>query len=310
MRMGTALAPLLAAAAASAAAQSVSVTARPSVTEVTPGQSFAVEVTAVGPGGTEWTFPAAAGSEHVDLELLPEPEKAPPRPGTATYRGAAFALGETELPPITVQYRLPGGEKGSAASAPVKLQVGSGLPRGEENPQPADLRPPVKLPVGPAFWVALGAALALVAAAAAWLVRRRRRPAEAAAPAAPAVPPEEEAQLALARLAASGLLEREEFRRFYIELTVIAKRYLERRLGAPVLEMTSAEVAALLRDHPLAGPHLPVMRDLMGAADWVKFARGSAQTEAARRHLASVQGIVTAVEETLQAQARVAREAA
>lgn len=310
MRRAALLAPLLAALAATASAQAVTVTVRPTAAEVTPGQSFVVEVTAAGPAGSEWTFPAQAGTEQVDLELQPPPEKAQPQPGTATYRGAVFALGEAEIPAITVQYRLPNGEKGSATSAAVKLKVASALPKGEENPQPADLRPPVKLPIGTAFWAALGLGLVLVAGLVAWLIRRRRRPVETQVTPVPEIPPEEEARLALERLAASGLVEREEFRRYYIELAVIAKRYLERRLGAPVLEMTSAEVAALLRDHPLAGPHLPVMRDLMGAADWVKFARGSAQVEAALRHLASVRGIVAAVEETLQAQVRVAQEAA
>ncbi|HPC82901.1 MAG TPA: hypothetical protein P5234_03680 [Thermoanaerobaculaceae bacterium] len=310
MRRFVLLAALLAVLAGAAAGEAVSVTARPSATEVTPGRVFTVEVTATGPAGTQWTFPAQANSEHVDLEIQPPPAKAPAPPGTATYRGAVFALGEAELPAITVQYRLPSGETGSVATAPVKLVVGSALPRGEENPQPADLRPPVKLAIGTAFWVALALTLALAAAAVRWLIRRRRKPAEAAAPPVPEVSPEEEARLALDRLATSGLVEREEFRRYYIELTAIAKRYLERRLGSPVLEMTSAEVAALLRDHPLAGPHLPAMRDLLGAADWVKFARGTARGEAAAQHLASVRGMVAAVEETLQAQARVAKEAA
>lgn len=310
MKRPVLLALIVTALAKAASGQTVSVVARPPSTEVAPGQSFVVEVTATGPTGSEWTFPAQAGTEHVDLELQPPPEKAPPRPGTATYRGAVFALGDAEIPAIAVQYRLPGGEKGSTSSAPVKLKVVSALPKGEENPQPADLRPPVTLPVGAAFWAALGLALVLVGMVAAWLIRRRRQAAEPVAPTVPEVPPEEEARLALERLAASGLVEREEYRQYYIELATIAKRYLERRLDQPVLEMTSAEVAALLRDHPLAGPHLPVMRDLMGAADWVKFARGSAQVEAAQRHLASVRGIVAAVEETLQAQARVAKEAA
>lgn len=288
----------------------IRVMAQASTTEVSPGQSFTVELAATGPAGTTWTFPNQAGSEQVDLELLPPPAEAPPSPGRATYRGAVFTLGEAEIPAITVGYRLPDGSHGSGATAPLPLQVTSALPKGEANPQPADVRPPVKLSIGASFWVALALGLALGSALVAWLVRRKRKVSATDPAPLPSIPPEEEAREALERLAASGLLEREAFRQFYIELAVIAKRYLERRLDAPVLEMTSSEVAAMLRDHPLAGPHLPVMRDLMGAADWVKFARGGAHAEVAQRHLAAVRGIVAAVEETLQAQARVAREAA
>ncbi|MCU0292129.1 MAG: hypothetical protein MUF10_09100 [Thermoanaerobaculaceae bacterium] len=300
----------LTAAAQAPDASGVRIEARASATEVTVGQSFTVEVTAQGPAGTTWTFPDRPGTEQVDLELVPATPETPSKPGTATYRGAVFALGEAQVPAIAVQYRLPGGQAGTASTEPVALRIASVIPKGETEPRPADLRPPVKLPIGTAFWVALGLAVVAIAALVAWLVRRRRKPVETAAPAVPETPPEVEARAALDQLAASGLVEREEYRAFYIELAVIAKRYLERRLGEPVLEMTSAEVAALLRDHPLAGPHLPVMRDLMSAADWVKFAHGSAQAEAARRHLASARGIVAAVEETLQAQDRVAREAA
>lgn len=288
----------------------LSVQARASVTEVTPGQSFTVELVATGPAGATWTFPNQAGNEQVDLDLLPPPAEAPSLPGRATYRGAAFALGETTIPVITVAYRLPDGSSGSVATSTLPLHVTSALPKGETDPQPADVRPPVRLPVGAAFWLAVAMALVAGVALVTWLVRRGRSvPALQPAP-VPAIPPEEEARDALERLAASGLLEREAYREFYIELAIIAKRYLERRLDAPVLEMTSSEVVALLRDHPLAGPHLAVMRDLMSAADWVKFARGSAQIEVAHRHMSAARGIVAAVEETLRAQARVAREAA
>jgi hypothetical protein len=306
----TAMMVALAEAAQAPDASGVRIQARASAAEVTVGQSFTLEVTAEGPAGTTWTFPERPGTEQVDLELVPAAPDTPAKPGTATYRGAVFALGEAQVPAIAVRYTLPGGQSSTASSAPVALRIASVIPKSETEPRPADLRPPVKLPIGTAFWVALGLAVVAIAGLVAWLVRRRRKPVETAAPAVPEVPPEVEARAALDHLAASGLVEREEYRTFYIELAVIAKRYLERRLGEPVLEMTSVEVASLLRDHPLAGPHLPVMRDLMSAADWVKFAHGSAQAEAARRHLASACGIVAAVEETLKAQDRIAKEAA
>ena len=68
-----------------------------------------------------------------------------------------------------------------------------------------------------------------------------------------------EALAALTALAASGLVEARAFRELYIRLTAIAKRYLERRLDAPVLEMTTAETVAFLREHAHGGDVLPVM---------------------------------------------------
>ena len=61
----------------------------------------------------------------------------------------------------------------------------------------------------------------------------------------PALPPDVEALPALDALAAEGLPGQGALRPFYIRLTAIAKRYLERRLDAPILEMTSAETLAL-----------------------------------------------------------------
>jgi hypothetical protein len=116
----------------------------------------------------------------------------------------------------------------------------------------------------------------------------------------PATPPDVEAARALDALAASGLLEARAFREVYIRLTSIAKRYLERRLGAPVLEMTTAETTAFLRDHVHGGELLPVMRELAQAADQIKFARGEGLIEAAERHLAAVRALVPALEVRLR----------
>ena len=109
----------------------------------------------------------------------------------------------------------------------------------------------------------------------------------------PALPPDAEARRELDVLAASSLLVQGEYRAFYIRLTVIAKRYLERRLGAPVLEMTTVETLAFLRGHPLGNELLTTVRDVAESADRIKFARGEGLAAEAERHLATVRDLVS-----------------
>lgn len=281
----------------------VRVTATPGKTDVTVGETFALELRAAGPEGTTYAFPGEAATDAFELRTPAAPAAAaasgtPLPPGTHRYEAAVFALGRAEIPPIPVRYRLPDGTTGEVSTAPVSLRVVSLLPKGEE-PKLADVRPPVEVSVGRAFWVALGLALALGAALGAWLWRRRRRrPTPAEAP-APPVRPDVEALRALDALEAQGLLVRAEHRAYYIALTAVAKRYLERRLLSPVLEMTTAETLAFLRGHPQGDGLYATVRDVAEAADRIKFARGEGLVAEAERHLAAVRSLVHTLEARL-----------
>jgi hypothetical protein len=278
----------------------VRVTATPARSDVTVGETFALELKATGPDGTAYTFPADASTDAFELRSpLPPPDAPPPPQGVHRYEAAVFALGSVEIPPIPVRYRLPDGATGEASSAPVKLKVVSLLPKGEE-PKLADVKPPVPVGVGRAFWIALAVAFALAAALAAWLWRRRQRRSAPAAPAAaPPAPPDVEALRALDELEAQGLPARGEHRAFYIALTAVAKRYLERRLSAPILEMTTAETLAFLRGHPQADGLHTTVRDVAEAADRIKFARAEGLAAEAERHLTAVRGLVRTLEARL-----------
>lgn len=279
----------------------VSVVATASKAEVTVGEPFTVEVKATGPAGTEFTFAGEAEGDAFALRTPPpDPNAAAPaEPGTHRYEAAVYALGEATIPPIPVRYRLPDGTSGEAASLPVAVKVVSLLPKDPQERKLADIRPPERVSIGRAFWVALAAALVLLAALATWLVRRRRRPEAGVAPAAPALAPDAEALRALDALLASGRLARSELRPFYIELTTVAKRYLERRLFAPVLEMTTAETLAFLRAHPHGSDLVSVVREVAESADRIKFAKGQGLVEEAERHLAAVRALVGALEARL-----------
>ncbi len=65
--------------------------------------------------------------------------------------------------------------------------------------------------------------------------------------------------------------------------------------------MPSAEALAFLRGHVHGDALLSGVRDLVGAADQVKFARGAGQAEEAARHLESARGLVGTLEARLRA---------
>jgi hypothetical protein len=187
-------------------------------------------------------------------------------------------------------------------TAAVPLRIRSVLPKDPEQRKLADIRGPLALAIGGAFWLGMGALALLLAGAGVWWLRRGRGVAPVI-PAAPPVAPDVEAREALERLGRAGLLERGEYRLFYIALSEVAKRYLERRLEAPVLEMTSSETVSFLRDHPNGRGLVSSMRDLTAAADQVKFARGASQTEEAERHLKSARQLIDALEQRLRSEA-------
>ncbi len=279
---------------------SVSVEAHASKTEVTVSEPFTVEVKASGPAGTLFSFPSEISNDTLELRTAPVPKAAPPpAPGTHLYEAAVFTLGEAEIPPIAVRVRLADGTSGEAASPALKLEVRSLLPKDPQQQKLADVRPPVTVSIGAGFWLAVGLAAAAVVGAIVWLLRRRRPGTPAAAP-APDLPPDVEALRDLDALAASGLLASGEYRAAYIRLTTIAKRYLERRLAAPILEMTTVETLAFLRGHPQTGELLPAMRDLADAADRIKFANAAGLRDETERHLASVRSLVAALEARLR----------
>ncbi len=266
--------------------------------EVTVGEAFPVEVQATGPAGTTFAFPPEITQDTFELRTASAASPLPP--AFHRYQATVFGLGDAQVPPIPVRYRLPDGTEGEVQTAPITLKVVSLLPKDKEQQKLADVRGPVELTIGRAFWAGAAALALLVAGIVLWLRSRRKREGAPAAPPVAALAPDQEALRALDALVASGRLARGEYRPFYIELTVIAKRYLERRLEAPILEMTTAEMLAHLRASPQAVDLVSPLRDLAGAADQIKFARGTGLQAEAERHLAALRGLVRTLEAHLR----------
>jgi len=169
----------------------------------------------------------------------------------------------------------------------IELTVASRLPKGEKPDQIAPKADKgVRLPAIPLkFWVALAAAVALVAGLVSWWIARRRRRGAAGEAPVPRVPPGEELRRELDRLAPLVDALGPDARPFFTDLTHAVKRYLERTTGEPVLESTTFETIRILRERRFDLPEAVALPELLASADRVKFARGAATREDAREGL-------------------------
>jgi len=143
-----------------------------------------------------------------------------------------------------------------------------------ELPSLAGLKPaagPVELPEAPgtgAWWLAGVLALAAGGAGLAWWLRRRRRHAATVKP----LSPRELAYLELERLLESRLAE-EDVKLFYVELTGVVRRYIERTTGIHAPEQTTEEfLREISHTDTFPADETRRLRLFLEAADLVKFA--------------------------------------
>lgn len=202
---------------------------------------------------------------------------------------AAYTLGVQELPAIPFTATIDG-KPSPFASEPVRVTIRSALPpSGEKPPDLADLKAPASIPPD---WRPLRSALAalaacLLAAGIAFWAYRRYAARFAAVPAATdpfrRLPPHEWAYEELRRLLERRVAEGEDAAAFYAEISRIIKQYLSGRYRVDLLDKTTEEVPASLRQAGVAREILEPVRALLEVADRVKFARESADAAARRR---------------------------
>ena len=86
--------------------------------------------------------------------------------------------------------------------------------------------------------------------------------------------------LELQRLLGRNLPTRGLFKEFYIELTMVVRRYIERTRGIRAPGQTTQEFLAVAVDHPSFTPEVVAkLKTFLESADLVKFAGQKATTE-------------------------------
>lgn len=269
---------LAAAVVAATAAVAAGAAGTPALRVVSPGKAVTVgdrvtlRVEAVGGEGWLWgNLEAVAGDElrwAVTGAPRPLPDAAMPAWEVTVI---PLQTGKQAPPELRVTVRPPDGDPVTAvpSEAPT-IEVASVLPP-DGDVKPAPLADPVGVVGFPWEWVGPAAAAVVPLVLLSWWLLRRRRRRRALEEVVRALPPLdelgtliEELRAGLGRFPAAQLCD---------GLATGLRRFLERRVGAPALEMTSFEVRRLARRSLWPEEAQRALGSALNVADSVRFAR-------------------------------------
>jgi len=145
-------------------------------------------------------------------------------------------------------------------------------------------------------WAVLVVLTLLVLLYVVYLLYKRYRRIQSAEDAIIIIPPEEAHLTALReleRLRNSNYLKREDFKRFYSELSRIIKQYYENRYLIDALEQTTSELIMLMESMNEFDPQLVAETNkILNTADFIKFAKGTSSPAESNQMLEKVVEIV------------------
>lgn len=264
------------------------------------GDLIKLELTAAYPAGFTVNLPLGL---HFDpLHLVSVDEAEPESTGQGfrkrfTITLQHFAVGETKVPAFPLTWLGPDGAVQTVQVPPTPFTVSS-LLANEPDPKRQGEDPPVSLeyPNRRAEIIIYSAAAALLVGLVVGLLfaRWRRRPRPIVLP--PPVPAHVVAYQQLDELQRGELVAKGEYQDYYLQLTEIAKGYLEGRFGIDALDRTTDELRrALERAAAQIAPLKPTeLVRFLQTCDLVKFARFAPPGEEAQAALEEVRAMVSA----------------
>jgi hypothetical protein len=192
---------------------------------------------------------------------------------TEAFDITTFTTGNYQIPPLKIRYTGTDGERKSISTDPIAIKVKS-LLTGEdaEDIKPLKGLKSFQRPF-PYWMVIVGAAILLAAALFIVLYRRAKKPIDLSAEEIDTRLPWEIALQELGELKDTDFLARGEYKLFYLKLTEIFRRYLEKRYGISALERTTWEIVMEFRQLGLSSDEEKQIREFLDDCDLVKFAK-------------------------------------
>lgn len=292
----------------------VSVTTRLDPDPSNVGDLLVLEVVAAYPRDVSVNLPTRLALDPLHHVRTEEDEPVPTGDGLRkTFRIVLqrFEVGTGTVPSFPLTYVDAEGAV-HTVQIPARTFTVESLLANEDDPQRRGEDPPIsrEYPDTLAETIAWSVLVTLLVALAAWLGLRRLRARERVVPGPPPIPAHEVALTALDELERGELLAAGQVQRYYLELTEIAKGYLEGRFGVEALDRTTEEIRrALLTDGKRLAPLSPdAVVEFLQRCDLVKFARFTPPDDESTEALETVREMVQRSIPTVQAPAPVPAE--
>jgi hypothetical protein len=190
------------------------------------------------------------------------------------YNITTFTTGEYVIPPIEIIYSDPEGNKKSISSERIFITVKSVGATEAEMEDIRDLKPPIEIQ-GPSRIFYIAGVLLLVTFVFAWLYLRNK----AKALKIPEIPEElrkaawEVAISELHKLRESDLLEKRLVKQYYMILSEIIRKYIQRRFQIVALDRTTQEIKQELKGIKIDRGTIELIDNFLQDCDLVKFAK-------------------------------------
>ncbi len=214
-----------------------------------------------------------------------------PEPAAEKYRLAPFAVEVRPVIGSATDVRSFPTAPAVFPVAPLEQNVGGDV---EISPEPYWIRPTARMVMR---WILLAIGGLIVLAALVFLFSRLRRAAKLRR-----MTPSERAFAELTDLLGRGLPEKGLFKDFYIELTHVVRRYIERSHGIRAPEQTTEEFLAAAKAHPRFTPEvIAKLADFLRSADLVKFAGVGSSSSVAEEAVRTARAYIERDAESLSA---------
>ena len=209
------------------------------------------------------------------------------------YMITTFTTGEYVIPPITINYTDPKGEKRQIKSEPLFILVKSVGTSESDKEDIRGLKPPIEIKGG--YWVYLLILPVLALLGAGGFLYYRQRAKGLALPEIPEElqkPAWEVALLELDNLENSDLLKKKQIKKYFSTLSDIVRKYIQRRYEISALDRTTEEIKGEMKRVKLEQNVAELTYVLLCFCDLVKFAKYIPSTEEIEKSLNDAYNIV------------------
>ncbi|MEQ8172995.1 MAG: BatD family protein [Candidatus Eremiobacterota bacterium] len=190
------------------------------------------------------------------------------------YKISIYETGDFELAPVIFKYVINGKEESKSTEKAIKIKVKSVLPADANDIKPIKAPQEFKTPVPYRFLYTAGLImliLFLLIVISYFLYRKYVMKKSRKEEALPLLPPEEEAHKSIDELIKLNLLHEGKIKDFYITLSDIVRRYVERRFVIMTFEKTTDEIIHQMRQKDIR--YVNNLKVLLSDFDLVKFAK-------------------------------------